>query len=117
MGAPLGPPPGRPRTAAPPCASTLLRQPLPPPHIEGGMSEPLTLTLSKGDLTLAVAPSIGGAIAGFWRNGLALMRETPEQALRDGLVRLTSSYPLIPYSNRIAQGRFSFHGAEHRLAL
>jgi aldose 1-epimerase len=45
------------------------------------------------------------------------MRETPEQALRDGLVRLTSSYPLIPYSNRIAQGRFSFDATDHRLAL
>jgi aldose 1-epimerase len=48
---------------------------------------------------------------------VALMRETPEQALRDWLVRQTSCYPLIPYSNRIAQGRFSFEGVEHRLAL
>jgi aldose 1-epimerase len=45
------------------------------------------------------------------------MRETPEQALRVGLVRQTSCYPLIPYSNRIAHGRFSFEGMEHRLAL
>lgn len=45
------------------------------------------------------------------------MRETPEGALRDELVRQTSCYPLIPYSNRIAQGRFSFEGVEHRLAL
>jgi len=45
------------------------------------------------------------------------MRETPPEALRDGLVRQTSSYPLIPYSNRVAGGRFSFEGVEHRLAL
>ena len=45
------------------------------------------------------------------------MRETPEEALRDGLVRQASSYPLIPYSNRIAGGRFSFEGVEHRLDL
>jgi aldose 1-epimerase len=45
------------------------------------------------------------------------MRETPERALSGGLVRQTSSYPLIPYSNRIARGRFSFEGAEHQLAL
>jgi aldose 1-epimerase len=54
---------------------------------------------------------------GFWHGDVALMRETPEQALRDGLVRQTACYPLIPYSNRIAQGRFSFEGVEHRLAL
>jgi aldose 1-epimerase len=80
------------------------------------MGEP-SVTLSKGDLTLALAPSIGGAIVGFWRDGLALMRETPEQALRDGLVRQTCCYPLMPYSNRIAHGRFSFDGREHQLAL
>ena len=45
------------------------------------------------------------------------MRETPEQALRDALVRQTCCYPLIPYSNRIAHGRFSFEGVEYRLAL
>jgi aldose 1-epimerase len=45
------------------------------------------------------------------------MRETPEQALRGGLVRQTCCYPLIPYSNRIAQGRFSFEGVEYPLAL
>jgi aldose 1-epimerase len=48
---------------------------------------------------------------------MAIMRETPEQALRDGLVRQTCSYPLIPYSNRIANGRFTFEGTEHQLAL
>jgi aldose 1-epimerase len=74
-------------------------------------------TLRSSALKLDLAPAIGGAIAGFWHDDVALMRETPEQALRDGLVRQTSCYPLIPYSNRIAQGRFSFEGAEHRLAL
>ena len=68
-------------------------------------------------MRLDLAPSIGGAIAGFRHDDVALMRETPEQALRDGLVRQTSCYPLVPYSNRIAQGRFSFEGIEHRLAL
>ncbi len=37
--------------------------------------------------------------------------------MRDGLVRQTCCYPLIPYSNRIAHGRFSFEGVEYRLAL
>ncbi|WP_343058826.1 aldose 1-epimerase [Microvirga lupini] len=75
------------------------------------------VTLRNSALKLDLAPSIGGAIAGFWHDGVALMRETPERALRDGMVRQTSCYPLIPYSNRIAQGRFSFEGVEHRLAL
>jgi aldose 1-epimerase len=75
------------------------------------------VTLRSGALELALAPSVGGAIVGFRRNGIPLMRETPEQALHDRLVRQTSSYPLIPYSNRIDQGRFSFEGVTHKLAL
>jgi aldose 1-epimerase len=75
------------------------------------------VTLRNGALKLDVAPAVGGAIAGFWRDSIPLMRETPGQALIDRMVRQTSSYPLIPYSNRIAQGRFSFEGVEHQLAL
>ncbi|WP_343234566.1 aldose 1-epimerase [Microvirga splendida] len=75
------------------------------------------VTLRSGSLSLDLAPSIGGAIAGFRHDGVTLMREIPEQALREGLVRQTCCYPLIPYSNRIAHGRFSFEGVEHRLAL
>ena len=78
---------------------------------------PLTIVLRSGDLKLALAPPVGGAIAGFWADGVALLRETPEEALRDRLVRQTSCYPLIPYSNRIAKGRFRFDGVDHRLAL
>ena len=75
------------------------------------------VTLRSGALKVDLAPSIGGAIAGFWHNGTPLMRETPDEALRQRLVRQTSSYPLIPYSNRIAHGRFSFQGIAHQLAL
>jgi aldose 1-epimerase len=81
------------------------------------MSGAATIELKAGDLTLALAPSLGGAIAGFRRKEFPLMRPTPPEALSEGLVRLTSSYPLIPYSNRIAEGRFTYEGAEHQLAL
>lgn len=100
-----------------PCAAARLR-PLPhPARLTRAWEAALTVTLRHGSLTLALAPSIGGAIAGLWRNGVALLRETPAEALRDGLVRQTSSYPLIPYSNRIAHGCFVFGGVEYRLAL
>jgi aldose 1-epimerase len=75
-----------------------------------------TLRLESGALRLSVAPSVGGALAGFWHDGVPLMRETAQEALRDGLVRQTSCYPLIPYSNRIAQARFAFDGTEHELS-
>jgi aldose 1-epimerase len=81
------------------------------------MEIPAIVTLQSGELRLAIAPSIGGAVVGFWHGSFPLMRETPDHALRNGLVRQTSCYPLIPYSNRIAHGRFTFEGMEHKLAL
>jgi aldose 1-epimerase len=81
------------------------------------MRAPCILRLESGALRLSVTPSVGGAIAGFWHGGVPLMRVTADKAVRDGLVRQTSCYPLIPYSNRIAQGRFAFDGTEHELAL
>jgi aldose 1-epimerase len=81
------------------------------------MANPDTVMLESGALRMALAPAIGGAVTGFWHGDVPLMRETPEHALRDSLVRQTSCYPLIPYSNRIAHGRFTFDGAEHELAL
>ncbi len=81
------------------------------------MSGAATIELKAGDLALSLAPNLGGAIAGFWRKDFPLMRQTSPEALSEGLVRLTSSYPLIPYSNRIAGGRFTHEGEEHQLAL
>jgi aldose 1-epimerase len=81
------------------------------------MSGVATIELKAGDLALSLAPALGGAIAGFRSKDFSLMRPTPPEALSDGLVRLTSSYPLIPYSNRIAQGRFNHDGVEHQLTL
>jgi aldose 1-epimerase len=81
------------------------------------MGMPATVTLESGALRMAITPSVGAAITGFWHGTFPLMRETRDDALREGLVRQTSCYPLIPYSNRIAHGRFTFEGVEHRLAL
>jgi aldose 1-epimerase len=81
------------------------------------MSGTATIELKAGDLTLVLAPTNGGAIAGFRRKDVSLMRPTSPEALSEGLVRLTSSYPLIPYSNRIAEGHFTHEGVEHELAL
>ena len=81
------------------------------------MSGAATIALEAGDLAVAIAPALGGAIAGFRHNDFHLMRPTSPEVLAQGTVRLTGSYPLIPYSNRVAQGRFTHEGTEHRLAL
>lgn len=61
---------------------------------------------------LEVLPEIGGAIGLLRHHGRDLLRPAPADAT-DPLQ--TGSFPLIPYVNRIAQGRIRFGGREWRL--
>ena len=63
-------------------------------------------------MRLHLAPAMGGAISGWWQGGVALLRPPAPDA---ATVRDLASFPLIPFSNRIAQGRFSFAGETYIL--
>jgi len=66
--------------------------------------------LATGDTAVALAPAAGGSIAAFrWRGRPVLRDALPgAAAARDPLGM--SAFPLVPYSNRIAQGRFDWDG-------
>jgi aldose 1-epimerase len=74
-----------------------------------------TLELRAGPARLALAPEVGGAIAAYEWNGKPILRPTPGEALAAGDVRLFSSYPLIPFSNRIADAMLRWGGAAYPL--
>jgi galactose mutarotase-like enzyme len=61
-----------------------------------------TLELRAGAARVLLAPEVGGAIAAYEWRGEPVLRTTSEEALRTGDVRRFSSYPLLPFSNRIA---------------
>ena len=72
------------------------------------------ITLSAGDYRMDLLPRIGGAIGSFgWRhprhNWIELMRPTPSGDAEPG-VGDTASFPLVPFSNRIRDGKFTFRG-------
>jgi aldose 1-epimerase len=75
-----------------------------------------TLELSTGASVVRIAPALGGAIVAFTCGGRHVLRPAPTEALADGNVRLASCYPLVPWSNRIRDGRLVFDGREHVLA-
>lgn len=70
--------------------------------------------LRAGALRLAVRPDVGGAIAGLWHHGVAVLRSQPPEELADW--RAAASFPLVPYSNRIGNGRFDWQGRRYELA-
>lgn len=73
------------------------------------------LTLAAGDTELVLAPEAGGSIAAFRWRGIDVMRASGDEAVtaRDPLG--LACFPLVPYSNRIAHGRFVWDGREVRL--
>ncbi|MDQ6881135.1 MAG: aldose 1-epimerase, partial [Pseudomonadota bacterium] len=80
------------------------------------------LTLSAGDLRVTLAADVGGSIASFsreWRHegrqrSLHWLRPATPEAL-DRIDPLgMASFPLLPFCNRIRDGRASFEGREIR---
>ena len=75
-----------------------------------------SITLSAGNLRLQLNPSIGGSICGFeWIEGGSsrpILRKCNSESQN---VLEASSFPLVPYVNRIRGGRFTFRGREVRL--
>jgi aldose 1-epimerase len=80
------------------------------------MADDVIVALSAGRLRLSLSPSVGGAISGFeWVDGEAsrpILRKchSPLEKVLDA-----ASFPLVPYVNRIRNGRFAFRGREVRL--
>ncbi|MEP7208844.1 MAG: aldose 1-epimerase, partial [Casimicrobiaceae bacterium] len=76
---------------------------------------PAFLTLTRAAARIVLAPETGGAIADFAWRGLPVLRPTSEAAAAAGEVRRHACYPLVPYSNRIANGELHFRGRTHQL--
>ena len=73
------------------------------------------LRLSFDEWRAEIAPHIGGSILSLTHAGRTVLRPTPEEAVETGAVRRTACFPLVPYANRIADGRFRWDGRAHRL--
>ncbi|HEY2132763.1 MAG TPA: aldose 1-epimerase [Acetobacteraceae bacterium] len=73
------------------------------------------ITVESGAARLVLAPEIGGSIAGWTRYGQPIMRPIAPEALNWREPRDLSSYPLFPYSNRVAGRCFNFAGVTYEL--
>ncbi len=74
------------------------------------------LTLRAGEASVVLAPETGGSIVGWTVGPHHVLRPALVDQLVHGAVRGMAAYPLIPFSNRIANGRFTFAGRTYQLA-
>jgi aldose 1-epimerase len=80
------------------------------------MAPQAIVILSAGNLRLRLNPSVGGSISGFeWADGSIARPILRECHSRNENVLEASSFPLVPYVNRIRGGCFTFRGRKVRL--
>src|SRR5215207_270814 len=61
----------------------------------------------------ATIVEVGGGVREYEVDGRAVLEPYPVEQIRDG----AHGAPLVPWPNRLADGRYSFDGQEHQLAL
>ena len=76
-------------------------------------SRPATLVLTAAQLRCEIVPSAGGCIAGLWCGDVAVLRSPGANGLLSA--RESGSYPLVPFSNRIAHASLAWEGTNHPL--
>jgi len=72
----------------------------------------VTLRLQSGEWRAELRPEVGGCLASLTRGDVEVLRTMPEGS-RDPLQ--SACFPLVPYCNRIRDGRFTWDGREVRL--
>jgi aldose 1-epimerase len=79
------------------------------------MESPEMLMLQSGPASLVLAPETGGAILGWTIGSRLVLRRALPDAIIHGQVRGLAGFPLAPFCNRIAYGRFQWGGREYLL--
>lgn len=75
------------------------------------------VTLAAGDYELELCPKGGGCITAFRYQGIDLMRPATDEYWQTFEPRASGSFPLVPFSNRVADGRTVFEGRTLRFPI
>ncbi|HEY1996776.1 aldose 1-epimerase [Paraburkholderia sp.] len=78
------------------------------------LDDPALIALSSGNMRVLVAPHVGGSIAAYYEatsgGPVHWLRPATQAALAERDPLGMGSFPLLPYCNRIRDGRFVFEG-------
>jgi aldose 1-epimerase len=69
--------------------------------------------LASGNLRCAIAPELGGCIAGLWWGDTPILRSPASGTLTSA--RQAGCYALVPFSNRVAHATLKWQGTSHPL--
>ncbi|MEM8949893.1 MAG: aldose 1-epimerase [Pseudomonadota bacterium] len=75
------------------------------------------VSIESGPYRLELCPALGGCITAFRFDGIDLMRPATEEYWATGEPRAAASFPLVPFSNRIGDGKAEFEGRTFRFPI
>src|SRR5581483_9621516 len=103
----------------PPHARSVCKTNAAPSRYRVGMAAPRLIELAAGPVRVVLSPEAGGALArvAVERDGalIDLLRPPSPAALTARNARALGGFPLVPFSNRIADARFRFEGRDYAL--
>ena len=75
------------------------------------------LTIKDGDYQLDLCPEAGGCMTAFRYRGIDVMRPATDEYWQHNEPRAAASFPLVPFSNRIADGTIVFEGQSYHFPI
>lgn len=72
-----------------------------------------SIVLNHDDWMISVRPDLGGCVEALRFCGVDVLRSSSPGSLSN--VRLSGCYPLVPFSNRVAQAQLVWNGTSHPL--
>lgn len=81
------------------------------------MADQRLVRLEAGGYELELCPEGGGCITAFRYQGMDVFRPATGEYWQHHEPRASGSFPLVPYSNRIADGRFTYDGRDYQLPI
>ncbi len=74
------------------------------------------MRLTAGPLTLELAPELGGSVAAFEHDGVALMRPMSPPAGSAPHALHSGMFPMLPFANSLRDNRFAIDGRAYEVA-
>jgi len=74
------------------------------------------VSLSRGEARCDILPHLGGCIGAWSKSGQQMLRQVSAAGLAARDPYATAGFPLVPFSNRIGAGRFTWDGKPVTLA-
>ncbi|MGI9437708.1 MAG: aldose 1-epimerase [Geminicoccaceae bacterium] len=81
------------------------------------MTRDKVVALEHGDYVLELCPEGGGCMTAFRYQGIDVMRPATDVYWQNYEPRAAASFPLVPFSNRIADGRALFEGETYQFPI